>query len=91
MAGDPTFSPRWFERALADRLGPYDRARGRPLRLIRWEGTRAIVEVPHLLAPLARVRFSDRWTVEGRTVSTVTVRTWGTLIGAKAWIQETTR
>jgi hypothetical protein len=62
-----------------------DRSPGIPFRLIRSEGFRAVVEVEHLLVTAARSTWPGR--VEDH-VSLATVRTWGTLVGAKAWLAE---
>ncbi|MCI4344047.1 MAG: hypothetical protein L3J87_00270 [Thermoplasmata archaeon] len=52
------------------------------------EGRRALVEVDHRTAPLARAA----WNVPisgpaGAPVGIVTVRTWGTLVKGKAWLR----
>lgn len=58
-----------------------------PVRLIRTDGRRAIVEVPHLAAPAAR----RAWNVPAggvvpQPLTLRTLRTYGTLLKAKAWL-----
>lgn len=79
----PPLSPPLWEAWLRSALG---RAHASDLRfrLVRSERTRAIVAVSHLDAPRAR----RAWNAEvgdGQTFRIRTVRTWGTLVGAKAW------
>jgi len=81
----PPLSPRAWESLLADRWT----ATGEPsprFRLIRSEGRRAIVEVDHLLAARARAAWSGATRAPG-VPTLVSFRTWGTLVGAKAWIR----
>jgi hypothetical protein len=86
VAGDTSFSPRTLERWLSDRLttgGPPPK-----LKVVRVEGHRALVDVPHTWAIRARTEWSGRWTTtEGVTVEVRTYRTWGTLVGGKRWIR----
>jgi len=60
-------------------------------RLIRSSASRAIVEVKHASAPAAR----EAWNAVGRRSELAprirTVRTWGTLAGAKRWLGEAGR
>jgi hypothetical protein len=86
VAGEhfPSFSRDW-EALLRERL---DRSGHGNLtfRLVRSDGRRAIVEVGHLHVRTARTA----WTVAGRTgpdLRLATRRTWGTLVGAKAWLR----
>ncbi len=83
MAGEPLppRSPSQFESVLREAL-----ARRRPgpprVRLVRAQGARAIVEVEHSDAASAR----DAWNGPLGPIELRTVRTWGTLVGAKAWL-----
>jgi RNase P/RNase MRP subunit POP5 len=81
----PAFAPRWWEATLREAL----RAAGEPglaIRLIRSEGTRAVVAVGH--GDLARARAAWNATgIPGASVRIRTWRTWGTLVGAKAWLR----
>jgi len=86
VAGEllPSFSRDW-EALLRDRL---DRAGlgNVKFRLIRADGRRAIVEVGHVEVRAAR----SAWTVPtptGRGPGMTPRRTWGTLVGAKAWLR----
>jgi hypothetical protein len=55
-------------------------------RLIRSEGTRAVAEVDHRTAALARAAWEA--TEEAPPdLPLVPRRTWGTLVGAKAWLR----
>ena len=85
VAGDPPFSPRLLERWLSDRLAGED---GPPkLRVVRLNGRRALVDVPHTWAGRARARWNGRWLVgNGVTVEIRTHRTWGTLRLGKRWL-----
>ncbi|HYA69820.1 MAG TPA: hypothetical protein VEH28_00435 [Thermoplasmata archaeon] len=90
VAGEllPSFvgSPRSWEGLLADRLA----VAGIPalrFRLIRAEGRRAIVEVDHLTAAAARAAWSASPTTGAGGPMLVPYRTWGTLLGAKAWLR----
>jgi hypothetical protein len=85
VAGEhfPPFSRDW-EAWLRDRL---DRSGLGSVRfhLIRAEGRRAIVEVDHRQALPAR----SAWTTPDPSGFAVAPRrTWGTLVGAKAWLRE---
>ncbi|HTT46125.1 MAG TPA: hypothetical protein VMH38_08985 [Thermoplasmata archaeon] len=85
VAGElfPSLSPRDWEVLLSGRLA----AVGAPtvrFRIIRAEGRRAIAEVDHRVAAQARAA----WSVTGPPGPTmVPHRTWGTLVGAKAWLR----
>jgi len=86
VAGDPSFSPRTLERWLSDRLS----TAGAPpkLRVIRVEGRRALVDVPHTWAVRARTQWNARWTApDGTQLDVRTYRTWGTLLGGKRWLR----
>jgi hypothetical protein len=78
----PSTSPSvWvgrLRRALVDAGSP-----GLPFRLVRSEGRRAIIEVEALDAPAARRAWNRDVGPDDRMR---TERTWGTLVGAKAWI-----
>jgi len=87
VAGEllPPLSPHAWESLLAERW----LAAGEPaprFRLIRSEGRRAIVEVDHLDVPRARVAWSGPLRAPA-ALTLVSYRTWGTLVGAKAWIR----
>jgi hypothetical protein len=83
VAGEhlPPLSPRWWEGTLRRRseAAPF----GVPFRLVRSDGPRAIVEVEHLQLATARALWTGP--IDDRLVL-ATVRTWGTLVGAKAWL-----
>jgi len=86
VAGDPSFSPRILERWLTDRLA----AGGAPpkLRVVRVDGRRALVDVPHTWAVRARAEWTGRWTTaDGTDLEVRTYRTWGTLVGGKRWLR----
>jgi hypothetical protein len=88
VAGEhfPSLSSRAWESLLAERLS----LAGVPVRrfrLIRAEGRRAIAEVDHLAASRARAAWSTGPTGPNE-VSFVPQRTWGTLVGAKAWLRD---
>jgi hypothetical protein len=85
VAGEhlPPLSPRWWEGTLRGLTVGLPSTF--PFRLIRSEGRRAVVEVSHRSAAAAR----SRWTAVLDERTTVgTVRTWGTLVGAKAWLNQ---
>ncbi|HYB63381.1 MAG TPA: hypothetical protein VEE86_03045 [Thermoplasmata archaeon] len=87
VAGEhlPFLSPRAWESLLGERLS----SAGPPVprfRLVRAEGRRAIVEVDHLAARHARAAFSTGPPRPGG-LALVSRRTWGTLVGAKAWLR----
>ena len=86
MAGEhfPPFARDW-ELGLRDRLVRSGQA-NLPFRVVRCEGRRAIVEVAHSAASAARAA----WNLpdpDGRGPDLATRRTWGTLVGAKAWLR----
>jgi len=86
VAGEllPDLSPTGWERTLARLLDEHAPTPVR-FRVIRADGRRAVVEVEHLDAATARAA----WTSVARDgPSLVTRRTWGTLLGAKAWLRE---
>jgi hypothetical protein len=86
VAGTPSFSARILERWLSDRLasdGPAPK-----LRVIRVEGSRALVDVPHTWAARARAGWTGHWTTrDGAELEMRTLRTWGTLVGGKRWLR----
>jgi hypothetical protein len=84
-------SPRWLERALGDRLAA-STAPGVRVRLIRLEGRRALIEVDHRAALLARTAWNGPIPGPGGSpVGVSTVRTWGTLVKGKAWLRRPPR
>jgi hypothetical protein len=88
VAGTSSFrtSPPWWQSILSS-FRPPARAPP-PFRIVRFQHDRAIVEVGHRTVPAAREAWNA--TVEGpdgRSYSLRTVRSWGTLVGAKAWLQ----
>lgn len=86
VAGDRLFSPRVLEHWLSDRLA----GEGPPpkLRVVRVDGRKALVDVPHTWARRARADWSGRWTASDGTVLEMrTYRTWGTLVGGKRWLK----
>ncbi len=86
MAGDLSFSPKLLERWLTERLA----TEGPPpkLRVIRVDGRRALVDVPHVWAGRARSLWTGHWTApDGTRVEMRTHRTWGTLVGGKRWLR----
>ncbi|MGI0131530.1 MAG: hypothetical protein ACREDK_00300 [Thermoplasmata archaeon] len=86
VAGDQPLSPRYLEGALVARLGLLD-VPGR-VRLIRAEGNRALVEVPHRAVAAARIAWTGAWTTDrGAPLATVTRRTYGTLVKGKVWLR----
>ena len=86
VAGEPvpSVSPGRWLAWLSEGLASAG-AGGAPLRVIRSEGARAIVRVRGRDAPAAR-RAWNGTPLAGGTVVLRTVRTWGTLVGAKAWL-----
>jgi hypothetical protein len=85
VAGEhlPPLSPRWWEGTLrrrSDGVSP-----GVGFRLIRSDGPRAVVEVEHRQVAAARTLWTAA--LDGG-LRLATVRTWGTLVGAKAWLSE---
>ncbi len=58
------------------------------VRLIRAEGDRALVEVPHRAVPLARAAWSSSWVTDrGTALRARTRRTFGTLVKGKLWLR----
>ena len=56
-----------------------------PIRVLRVQGPRAVVQIDQLRTDAAR----DAWNgavPDAPGVRLVTRRTWGTLVGAKAWV-----
>jgi hypothetical protein len=52
------------------------------------EGVRAVVEIDHLLLPQARSAWNGTIAdAAQRSVRVSTIRTWGTLRGAKLWLR----
>jgi hypothetical protein len=86
VVGDPSFSPRTLERWLVDRLASEESPP--KLRVIRVDGRRALVDVPHTWARRARLQWTGRWTAaDGTPLEMRTHRTWGTLVGGKRWLR----
>ncbi|MGI0053831.1 MAG: hypothetical protein ACREC5_07335, partial [Thermoplasmata archaeon] len=83
-------SPRLLEQSLRESLAR-ERREPAPIRLVRLEGRRAIVQVPHLATPAARRAWNGPGGVDpsGGGFSVRTCRTYGTLLKAKAWIRST--
>jgi len=79
VAGEhlPPPTPHGWETLLRGSAGP------KAFRLIRAEGFRAIVEVGHRSAGDARASWNGSFP-DGLRLTTV--RTWGTLLGAKRWL-----
>ncbi|HEY6238837.1 MAG TPA: hypothetical protein VIZ68_06605 [Thermoplasmata archaeon] len=80
--------PRHLERELLRRLI----AAGAPtpdLRLVRFEGQRALVRIDHLEVARARSAWSDPGTppTPSGSIGLRTVRTYGTLRKGKAWLR----
>jgi len=82
----PALSPRTWEGLLGERLSRAG-VTVRKFRLIRAEGSRAVVEVDHRAARRAREVWSEGPNGPGE-VRFVPYRTWGTLDGAKRWLRE---
>lgn len=90
VAGDPSLPRRWIEQELA-RLLAAAAADGlaHPVRIIRWEGPRGIVEVEHRDVAAARRGWNRDGPGPGRdAVRWRTVRAWGTLRGGKRWLDD---
>ena len=87
VAGEllPPLSPRAWEGLLAERLASAGDPTPR-FRLIRSDGRRAIAEVDHLAAPRARAAWAAT-SGDPNALRLVPYRTWGTLVGAKAWLR----
>lgn len=81
-------SPAAWDSLLRRRLVAAGAPAGR-LRLIRAESHRAIVEVDHRSALIARTAFNGVDTLVSPPLRLASVRTWGTLRGAKAWWRAT--
>jgi len=87
VAGEhlPPSSPRHWEAILASRLRA-DPAPTPAFRIVRTDGRRAIVELDHRAVGRARAA----WNGPARDASEAVIatrRTWGTLVGAKAWLR----
>ena len=87
VAGEhfPPPSPRAWERFLSDRFTTSG-APAPTFRVVRSEGRRAIAEVGHRDASRARVVWTTGSPIQGAPALR-TVRTWGTLVGAKEWLR----
>jgi hypothetical protein len=77
------FSPRDWEGLVHARLARqgFDSMR---FRIVRSAARRAIVEVGHLDLTRFRSSFAE---ASGEGPAIRSVRTWGTLVGAKAWLR----
>jgi RNase P/RNase MRP subunit POP5 len=80
----PPASPAAWEAALRSALTVTGLAEVH-VRVVRAEGRRAIVAVDHRWAPRARATWAA--TPAPGAPRFVPVRTWGTLVGAKAWLR----
>lgn len=85
----PPGSPQAWEAVLRSRLARAGVPTG-SFRLIRFEGHRAIAEVDHRTALLARAAW-EAPTLGPDEVTLIPRKTWGTLVGAKAWVRESPR
>jgi hypothetical protein len=84
VAGETLPTPAQWEALLRRAWSP-----GPPFHVVRSAGDRAIVEVEHAVA--ARARAAWNVTLERPGARLATVRTWGTLVGAKAWLRQRER
>jgi len=83
-------SPPWWQSLLSSFQPPSPAPP--PFRVIRFDRDRAIVEVGHRTVPSARVAWNATVSgPDGRRYSVRTVRSWGTLVGAKAWLRGNAR
>ena len=95
MVGGEPLLPRLLEAALRATLAEVPE-RAVPVRLVRWTRSRAIVEIPHMAVSRARERWNagpeNELAAGGTPVPRFrTVRTWGTLVQAKAWLRRAER
>ena len=78
------FSARWWEECLGSLLaaagGP-----GGPIRVVRIQGSRAVIAIDQTRLVAARRAWNGP-APGGSGLRFLTRRTWGTLVGAKAWI-----
>ncbi len=91
MAGALPPSPRLLEQSLRESVTREHRGPV-PVRIVRIQGRRAIVEVPHWAAAAARRAWNpapDRRPTDALGIGTV--RTYGTLLKAKAWLMDRSR
>ena len=91
VAGDLPHAGRLIERELLRRLEVAGVHRP-TVKMIRWEGTRGLVRVPHTDARRAR----DAWNgssrgPDGSVLTLKTLRSYGTLRKGKAWIRSAVR
>jgi hypothetical protein len=93
VAGPSRFLPsaRWWEETLRARLAAAVGGSVQ-LRVIRIEARRAIVEIDHRVTPAARGAWNGAVTSPaGEPWQLTTQQTWGTLVGAKAWLRQPSR
>lgn len=63
-------------------------AREASVRVVRFEGERALVEIPHTLVSVARGAWNGSWTsIHGTPLVFRTYATWGTLVKGKTWLR----
>jgi hypothetical protein len=87
VAGDLPYAGRLIERELLRRLEVAGVHRP-TVRMIRWEGTRGLVRVPHTDARRARqVWNGTSRSPDGSVLTLKTGRSYGTLRKGKAWIR----
>ncbi|MGB6501761.1 MAG: hypothetical protein WBG19_10285 [Thermoplasmata archaeon] len=89
MAGShpPPSSPHVWEAVLRARLARAGVSPG-SFRLIRSDGARAVAEIDHRAAAPARAAWQSP-PADVADFPLVPWKTWGTLVGAKAWLRGT--
>jgi hypothetical protein len=93
VAGPSRFLPstRWWEETLSSLLADATRANSR-VRVVRTESIRAIVEVDQSMTTPSRRAWNRAVAApNGEQWRIATKRTWGTLVGAKAWLKDRRR
>jgi hypothetical protein len=85
VAGEPVLSPASWAATLRDALSSAGASRV-AFRVVRSDGARAVARVDRADAPVALRAWNGRLTPERGGLGLRTVRTWGTLVGAKAWL-----
>ncbi len=89
-ASNLRISPPWWQSILSSYQSP-DPAPP-PFRIVRFHHDRAIVEVGNLAVVSARAAWNASIKgPDGQSYSLRTVRSWGTLVGAKAWLKQDLR
>jgi hypothetical protein len=87
-AGDLSLSPRALERALGRPFAARAADPAPAIRVIRVEGSRALVRVPHRFVAAARAAWNGPVeTAGGATLRLRTHRTYGTLVKGKRWLR----